>query len=72
LVGGSFDNAADALKRVDEFRKEHSRLDAQVFRSHQRFVVLFASGLTEAQAKKQLARVRRAGAPKTTSISRFE
>jgi hypothetical protein len=72
MVGGSFDNAADALKRVDEFRKEHSRLDAQVFRSHQRFVVLFASGLTEAQAKKQLARVRRAGAPKTTSISRFE
>jgi hypothetical protein len=85
VVGGSFNRAQDAARRLALMKKEHPKLNAQVFSSSgsspisassqasggDRYVIIFASGLTEAQAKKQLARVRRAGAPRGTFALRF-
>jgi serine/threonine-protein kinase len=75
IVGASFNREADAVKRAAELRKTHPRLEPQVYRStgtSTRFVVLFATGLTEAQAKKQLTRTKRSGAPRGTYTIRFE
>ncbi len=80
IVGASFSRGEDAAKRAASLQQEHSKLEAAVYSvgnssagsKHDRFVVLFASGLTEAQAKKQLTRIRRAGAPRGTYITRFK
>jgi hypothetical protein len=75
VVGASFTRQADAEKRAGEIRKAHSRIDAKVFQSNgaaTRFVVVFATGLSEAQARRQLARSRRSGAPRGTYVTRFQ
>jgi hypothetical protein len=77
-VGASFNREADAEKRSADLRKSHPRLDPKVYLStggaagSTRFVVLFAAGLTEAQAKKQLPRTKRAGAPRGSYALRFQ
>jgi hypothetical protein len=78
IVGASFNREADAQKRAADLRKGHPRLDPKVYLStggaagSTRFVVLFAAGLTEAQAKKQLPRTKRAGAPRGSYALRFQ
>lgn len=76
ITGGNYHREDDAIKHLAAIRKEHPKLDGQVFSSQNgsesRFVILFASGLTETQAKKQLARLRRAGAPRDINITRFK
>jgi hypothetical protein len=52
----------------------HARLAATVYAtdsSATRFVVVFGSGLTRTQARKQLAVVRRRGASGETHLARF-
>jgi hypothetical protein len=84
VVGASFQNegvsadnskvtsAEASAKRFAAAGKRHSGIVPQVYSSNHGLVVLFASGLTETEAKRQLARVKRAGAPRGTYITRFE
>jgi hypothetical protein len=75
VVGGSYGSATDAEKRLGEIVGRNSGLEAKVYStgiSAPKFTIVFASGLPEAQAKKQLARIRRGGAPRSTHLTRFE
>jgi serine/threonine protein kinase len=72
IIGAAYTKRDDAEKRAAEIRKSHARLDPGVFSAgSNRFLVVFGSGLTEPQAKRQLQRVRKAGAPGGSYISRF-
>jgi hypothetical protein len=77
IAAGSFDQAEDALKLEAAIRRQHPKLGARVFASSEpaggdRFAVLFASGLTEAQAKRELTRIKRQGAPRGAYAIRFD
>jgi len=74
IVGAAYHRQGDAEKRAASMRKEHPGLNARVVAADSkghRFLVVFATGLAEAQAKLQLGSVRRAGAPRGTYITRF-
>jgi hypothetical protein len=53
-------------------RKQHPKWNTKVFAGNDQYVVLFASGMTEAQARRELTRVKRQGAPRGTYAIRFE
>jgi hypothetical protein len=72
VAAGSFEHAEDAEKLSQAVRKDHPKLGAKVFAASDRFVVLFAAGMTEAQAKRQLMRIKRQGAPRGTYAVRFD
>jgi len=75
VAGPSFNDFADATKQAESLAKAHRKLYAKAYATDKtlhRFVITFATGLTQAQAKKQLARLRRSGAPRTTYITRFD
>jgi hypothetical protein len=74
VVGAAYRRVADAEKRAAEIRERHPALDARVYApdgNGRRYMVLFATGLTETQAKRQLDQVRRDGGPRDSYISRF-
>ncbi len=74
VVGAAYRRQADADKRAAEIRKQHPALDARVYApdpNGHRFMVLFATGLTEQQAKRQLDQVRRSGGPRDAYITLF-
>jgi len=75
VVGGSFDDSTHAEEQAASIVKAHRKLYAKAYaadRNNHRFVIAFASGLSEAQAKRQLARARRNGAPRSTFVAHFE
>jgi hypothetical protein len=75
IVTLSFKQAADADKRAAEILATHPALEAKVYsadKAGRHFVIAFAFGLTEPQAKKQLTRDRRNGAPRGTHIARYD
>lgn len=75
IVSGPFARYADARKRVAQIGKTHSGLAARVYaadKSGKHFVIVFASATTDAQAKKELIRLRRGGVPRGTHIAHFE
>jgi hypothetical protein len=75
VAGASFTDFGDATEQAASLAKAHRRLYAKAYATDKtlhRFVITFATGLTEAQAKKQLARLRRGGAPRSTYITRFD
>jgi hypothetical protein len=74
VVGAAYRRRADAEKRAAEIRKRHPALDPRVDAADpngRRFMVLFGTGLTEAQAKRQLGQIRRLGGPGDAYITRF-
>lgn len=72
IVGAAYSKKDDADKRAGEIKKSHPRLTPSVFSAgSDRFLVVFEAGLSESQAKRQLQRVRRAGAPRESYVSRF-
>jgi hypothetical protein len=76
ITAGAYDNAADAEKRLAELVGKTDALDSRVYSTgsagRPRYSVLLAAGMTESQAKKQLARLRRSGVARSTHIARFE
>ena len=75
VAGASFNDFADASKQAESLARAHRKLYAIAYAADKtlhRFVITFATGLTQAQAKKQLARLRRSGAPRDTYVTRFE
>ena len=77
VAAGSFEHAEDAVKLAAAIHSEHPKWKARVFTLSDRaatdqFVVLFASGMTETQAKRELTRVKRQGAPRGTYAIRFD
>jgi hypothetical protein len=74
VVGAAYRRQADAEKRAADIRQKHPALDARVYApdlNGRRYMVLFGTGLTETQAKRQLDQVRRGGGPRDSYISRF-
>jgi hypothetical protein len=75
LVAAAYNSSNEAARRAGAIDKEHPKLDAQVYStgdSTNPYVVLLGSGMTEAQARRQLVRARRAGAPSGAYIGHFE
>jgi hypothetical protein len=72
VIGAVYAKRDDAVKRAGEISRIHPRLDTRVFAAgSDRYLVVFGSGLSESQAKRRLTRVRKAGAPRESHISRF-
>ena len=74
VVGAASRNQGDAEKRASEIRKRHPKLNPRVFAGNvggDRYFVLLGSGYGEAAAKRQLERVRRAGASRDAYVARF-
>jgi hypothetical protein len=75
VVGAAFRKQADAARRAAEIQKQHPALHARVYPADpkaKRFLVIFAAGMTEAQAKRQLDRARRSGASRGTYITHLQ
>jgi serine/threonine protein kinase len=71
VVGAAYRRQNDAEQRAAEMRKTHAKLNPRIFSAGERFLVVFGSGLTEVQAKRQLDRSRRAGAPRDSYLTKF-
>jgi hypothetical protein len=74
IIAAAYNRQGAAEKRAAEIRRKHPGLNAHASAADpegHRFVVLLGSGLTESEAKKQLADARRAGAPRDSYITRF-
>jgi serine/threonine protein kinase len=71
VVSAAYRRAEDAEKRATEIRRGHSRLNPSVMHDGNRFLVVFGSGMTEAQARRELDRARRSGAPRDSYITKF-
>jgi hypothetical protein len=72
VVGAACRRPEDAEKRQAEIQKAHPKLTSRIYAAGGRYLVLFGSGFSnEAQAKRQLASVRRGGAPRDSYLTRF-
>jgi serine/threonine protein kinase len=72
IIGAAYSKKDEAERRATEIQKSHPRLSPSVFSAgSDRFLVVFGSGLSESQAKRQLQRARRSGAPRESYMSRF-
>jgi hypothetical protein len=72
VVGAAYRRPEDAEKRQAEIQKAHPKLTSRICAAGGRYLVLFGSGFSnEAQAKRQLASVRRGGAPRDSYLTRF-
>ncbi|HZL57324.1 MAG TPA: hypothetical protein VFC21_09595 [Bryobacteraceae bacterium] len=68
----------EAERRAIEIRTEHPKLNPKVFSAstagnaaNARFLIVYSSGLSETQAKRQLQRARGSGGPRDIRIMRF-
>lgn len=72
VVGAAYKSPDAAAKRASSLNAKHPALHARAaLASGGRHMVVFATGLTEAEAKTQLRHFRSAGAPRDSYISRF-
>lgn len=72
VVGAAYRRPQDAEKRQVEMQKAHPKLSAHVYAAGGRYLVIFGAGFSnEAEAKRQLAGARRAGAPRDSYLTRF-
>ena len=72
VVGAAYRRPEDAEKRQAEIAKAHPKLTSRIYAAGGRYLVLFGSGFSnEAQAKRQLASVRRSGGPRDSYLTRF-
>ena len=72
VVGAAYRRPEDAEKRQAEIQKAHPKLTSRIYAAGGRYLVLFGSGFSnEAQAKRQLASVRRSGAPHDSYLTHF-
>lgn len=72
VVGAAYRRPEDAVKRQKEIEKAHPKLTSHIYAAGGRYLVLFGSGFSnQTQAKAQLTKARRSGAPRDSYLTRF-
>jgi len=78
VVDSIYADRPEAERRVTEIRAQHSKLNPRIFSGSTagntavaRFLIVYSSGLSETQAKRQLQRARGSGGPRDIRIMRF-